>query len=198
MEKYTEMHTVHSECENERYSIRQKTYKPTFRELISAEYAGQKEGDIITVLFDKEKKEIVMSDSMMEKRTNIDFVNEANGDVLIAGLGLGMIVLAIQDNPKVKSITVVEIDSKLKELSMQGLGKFLNEKVNIVIEDINNFTPTKKYDVVYCDIWNNIDGENWEEMKSLTKKFKYFVNRDNDSAFLDHWRKKDVRGLYYE
>ena len=38
----------------------------------------------------------------------MDFCCYAHGDMLIGGLGIGMIILAIQDNPEVKSITVIE------------------------------------------------------------------------------------------
>ena len=51
--------------------------------------------------------ECVMSDTSMEKRTNMDFCCNAYGDVLVGGLGIGMIILAIQDKPEVKSITVI-------------------------------------------------------------------------------------------
>lgn len=51
---------------------------------------------------------VVMSDTMMEKRTNREFCDEAHGDVLVGGLGIGMILMAIQDNPAVNSITVLE------------------------------------------------------------------------------------------
>lgn len=192
---FRRMSEIHSEIENERYSIKHKVYKPSFREMISAEYRGQKEGDIITVLYDKKKSEIVMSDSKMEQYTNVDFARKANGDVLIAGLGIGMILLAIQDEARVKSITVVEIDEQLKDLVMQGLGKWLNNKVEIVICDINNYEPKKKFDTIYCDIWNNITANNYEEMKQLTNRFKNKINRENRFSFIDHWRKRDCKKL---
>ena len=52
--------------------------------------------------------ECVMSDTSMKKRTNMDFYCNAYGDVLVGGLGIGMIILAIQDKPEVRSITVIE------------------------------------------------------------------------------------------
>ena len=52
--------------------------------------------------------QIVMSNTGMELRTNMDFCLKANGDVLIGGLGIGLIILAIQDNPEVRSITILE------------------------------------------------------------------------------------------
>ncbi|KAB7891370.1 hypothetical protein [Poseidonibacter ostreae] len=192
---FKDMSAIHSTIKTDRYELSTKVYKPSWREKTDLEYLGQEEGDIITYLVDKQKREMVMSDSFMEKRTNQDFINKANGDVLIAGLGIGMIILAIQDKEDVRSITVVEICEELKDIVMVGLEKVLNDKVTIIIEDINKFKPTKKYDTVYCDIWNTIDGINWEEMKSLTRKFKNHINRDNENYLLDHWRKEDVRKL---
>ena len=189
MERYLQMNTIHDECENENYKITHTVYKPSFRELVSSEFSGQIEGDIITVLRDKKKREIVMSDSIMEKRTNLDFISKANGDVLIGGLGLGMIVLAIQDNPNIKSIIVVELDETLKDLVMIGLKDKFNHKVEIVISDINDFIPPIKYDTIYCDIWNDISGDNWEEMKRLSGKYQLVLNQD---GWINHWRKLDT------
>lgn len=52
--------------------------------------------------------QIVMSNTHMERWTNMNFCTHAHGDVLIGGLGIGLIILAIQDNPEVHSITVIE------------------------------------------------------------------------------------------
>ena len=52
--------------------------------------------------------QIVMSNTHMERWTNMNFCDYAHGDVLIGGLGIGLIILAIQDNPEVHSITVIE------------------------------------------------------------------------------------------
>jgi len=197
MKRFTQMNEIHDECENEKYIIEQQVFKPTFQTRTNYEFLGQEEGDIITVLIDKSKNEIVMSDSVMEKRTNRDFVSEANGDVLVGGLGLGMIILAIQDKADVKSITIVEIDSVLRDLVMTGLKDKFNDKVEIIINDINHFIPTKKYDTIYCDIWNDVSDCNWDEMKSLTQKFKHSVNRENELSSLNHWRKKDTRNMYH-
>lgn len=44
----------------------------------------------------------VMSDTDMERMTNLDFCVNACGDIIIGGLGIGMIIMAIQDKPEVK------------------------------------------------------------------------------------------------
>lgn len=189
MKRFKNMSEIHKPKILGNFEIKHREFKPTFRELISPEYFGQKEGDIITILTDIRKNEVVMSDSVMEKRTNLDFVYRANGNVLIAGLGIGMIVLAIQDKPEVEKITIVELEQDVINLILPSLP--INEKVNVICSDIHDFETDEKFDVVYCDIWNNIDGENYEEMKKLTRKFKSKINRENKESFIGHWRKAD-------
>ena len=168
------------------------TEKPTRTgAMMNPEIKGQLDQRIV-ILRDSEKREIVMSDSWMEQITNIDFIRKANGHVLIAGLGIGMIGLAIQDKTDVESITVVELQQGIYDLVMPTLTKHFNDKVKVVIGDIHDFNPEIKYDTIYCDIWNDICGDNWNEMKDLTKKFKYQVNRTNKRCSLGHWRKIDT------
>lgn len=77
---------------------------------------------------------VVMSDTMMEKRTNREFCDEAHGDVLVGGLGIGMILMAIQDNPAVNSITVLEKHQEVIDMVAQQLP--LNKKVKIICADV--------------------------------------------------------------
>ena len=58
------------------------------------------------------KGKCVMSDTDMEKRTNSSFVINAHGKVLIGGLGIGLILLAVQDKAEVEKITVIEKKEK--------------------------------------------------------------------------------------
>ena len=189
------MHEIYDDVENEFYKVH--TVHASKGNPWDEEYRGQKEQEVV-VLRDLKKREIVMSDSWMEQKSNIDLVRQANGHVLIGGLGIGMVILALQDKPEVVSVTVVEIDQNLYDTVMPQLKPHLNDKVKIVIQDIHNFIPDRKYDVIYCDIWNDISSDNWDEMKDLTKKFKYQVNRDNPKCLLDHWRKDRTRQLVAE
>ena len=54
------------------------------------------------------KGQTMMSDSYNEQRSNRDVVWHSQGDVLIAGLGIGMILHPILKRPEVKSVTVIE------------------------------------------------------------------------------------------
>ena len=152
------------------------------------EYAGQK-NQLVCVLKDKNEQEIVMSDSWMEQETNIELIREAHGHVLIGGLGIGMILLAMQDRPEILSITVVEISQELHDFIVPNLE--LNDKVKIVISDIHDFEPKRFYDFVYCDIWNDTSGDNLEEMQELTDKF-------DGCDEVRHWRYDKTVGLANE
>lgn len=144
-----------------------------------------------TKLFDG----VVMSDTQMERETNLDLYRNANGHVLIGGLGIGMILLAVQDKPEVTKITVVEKYEEVIELVGKQLP--LNEKVEIVHSDVFDYKPKRGeiFDTVYMDIWNTVCGDFWEEHKTLTRKFCRRINKENESSWSGSWRREDYKRL---
>lgn len=52
--------------------------------------------------------QLMMTDADFEHNTNYEVCRQSRGDVMIAGLGLGMILHPILKNPKVESVTVIE------------------------------------------------------------------------------------------
>jgi len=174
--EFKDMTKVHPEAMSENYEI--KHIQASEVDSWNPEYAGQKD-QLVCVLRDNDKREIVMSDSWMEQETNIELVQEATGHVLIGGLGIGMILLALQERPEVLSITVVEISQELHDFIVPNLD--LNDKVRIVISDIHDFEPDRLFDFAYCDIWNDTSGDNLDEMEELTDKFE-------DIDEVRHWR----------
>lgn len=140
--------------------------------------------------------EVVMSDTDMEKRTNENFVRQAHGDVLIGGLGIGMIVLAIQDKPEVKSITIIEKHSEVIDL----VGKQLpvNDKVKIIHADVFDYKPEKgqTFNCIYMDIWNFVNSDVYkEEMIPLMRKYgRYLVPYNTDpKRYNDCWCKFNAK-----
>lgn len=121
--------------------------------------------------------ELMMSDTPMERRTNEEFVNHANGRVMIAGLGLGMIVFPLLEREDV--ITLVS-------------QKVSHPKVKIIQGDIFEVKLNKgeKFDTIYFDIWPSISSENLSEMTKLHHKFKNFLNRDNPRRWMSSWTHK--------
>jgi len=123
---------------------------------------------------------IVMSNTSMEKHTNDHFVNYAHGDVLIGGLGIGLILLAIQDKPDVNSITVIEKSQEVIDLVAPQLP--LNDKVKIVCDDAFTYKPGKKYDCIYMDIWDTINSDIYQNsMVPLKRKYGHYLKSLSES-----------------
>ena len=107
----------------------------------------------------------VMSDTDMEQRTNLRFCLKAHGDIVVGGLGIGMIIMAIQDKPEVKSI---------------------------ICADVFEWKPERgvKYDMAYMDIWNWINEDVYKkEMQPLKRKYARFLrSKDiNPNRFNECW-----------
>lgn len=131
--------------------------------------------------------QLMMSDTPMEQRTNRHFVQVANGDVLIAGLGIGMVLLPVLQDPKVKSVTVVE-----KYQDVIDLVWVKSPKLNIVCADIFDWKPAKgtKYHTIYFDIWPDVLEDNLEEMATLHRRFSKC--KVSPGAWMGSWMREEL------
>jgi hypothetical protein len=112
--------------------------------------------------------ETMMSDTEMEKASNREFVRMAKGDVLIAGLGIGLIIWPIINKPEVTSIIVVE---KYLDVITLVSKHVAHHKLTIIQEDIFNWKTKRMFDTIYFDIWPTISTDNLDEMATLNRKF---------------------------
>ena len=139
---------------------------------------------------------IIMSDTPMELKTNLDAIYNSHGKVLIGGLGIGAILLLIQSKKEVDSILIIEKYQEIIDLIKPHLP--LNNKVKIICSDINDFIPTEEFNTIYFDIWNDVCGDNYEVMKKLKSKFRKFFDKNDSSRWIGCWREKDCRRLAKE
>lgn len=139
-----------------------------------------------------EEYEVMMSDTPMEYRTNDHFIQNANGDVLIFGLGLGMIILPLLQCNDVNSITVVELFDDLIKCVEPVLKPYdLHDKLTIVQGDAMKYHEKvekgKKFDCIYGDFWPTISDENYPQMRTLNQIWKPKLNKSNPNKFISHW-----------
>ena len=170
-----------------KFTITDKDFMAHFR-------MGISNGDYIRLMH---RGECVMSDTNMEKRTNYPFCLKAYGEVLIGGLGIGMIILAIQDKPEISHITVIEKYPEVIKLVGNNLP--LNNKVEIINADVFDWKPSsgKKYNCIYMDIWNWVNQDIYKkEMVPLTRKYSHYLvsNEIDANRFMDCWAKKQAKG----
>lgn len=116
----------------------------------------------------------MMSDTPMERFTNQEFVNIAEGRVLIAGLGIGMVPAALAQKEEVSHITIIELDQEIINLVEPLIRKYVenNEKIEIIQADANTFPETyngPKFDYLWLDIWPEFPNteEDFEMFESM-------------------------------
>lgn len=117
------------------------------------------------------KHELMMSDTNAEKADHRLFVHNANGNVLINGLGLAMVATACALKNMVQSVTVMEISQDLIDLITEN--NELHSKIKIVQGDALNYKWPKGtfFDCVWHDIWTNICVDNLKDMEKLHRKW---------------------------
>jgi len=132
---------------------------------------------------------IMMSNAEYEERTCAEAVFNATGDVLIAGLGLGMVLPPILAKPEVKSVTVVEINPDVIALVADA---YKHPKLTVVQGDIFTWTPAKgqQFDFIWFDIWADICGDNLPEMARLSRRF---ARRLKGPRKMAHWCKRQCK-----
>ncbi len=105
-----------------------------------------------------------MSDTPMEYETNQRPIDEALGDVLECGLGIGLFTYYASKKRLVKSITIIEKEQDVIDLVYP---KIKNEKTKMIKQDaVEYLMKTKqKYDLIHVDLWADI--VHYKEMQPI-------------------------------
>lgn len=146
----------------------------------------------------KIKGGVMMSDTRMEHITNYTALNRATGDVLIGGLGIGMLLLPVLQKPEVKSVTVVELYQEVIDLVEPAIRKAAGSdsvKLTVVRDDVLTWRPTKgvTFDTIYFDIWQDISTDNLKEIATLKRAFARRLRRDNPRSWMGAWVEDQLR-----
>jgi hypothetical protein len=120
--------------------------------------------------------DVIMSDTPAEAHEHLIGYHEANGNVLINGLGLGFFLKALINKPTVRFITVIEKSEDVLKLVSQH---YQNDRVAIICADAFDWQPRsgERFDYVWHDIWPEIDDDNKLEMKELRNKYRHYANK---------------------
>jgi spermidine synthase len=135
---------------------------------------------------------LVMSDTSMERYSNVEFLRHAHGNVLVAGLGLGMILHPALAKPEVAHITVIEKYQDVIDLIAPTLP---SGELEIICADIFEWTPVKgrKWNVIYFDIWPDICTGNLEDMAKMHQRFKGRLDRTDSYCWMSSWMRDRLK-----
>lgn len=124
-----------------------------------------------TGLFEGES--LWMSDTQAEVSDHLAAIwqiQKRGGNVLINGLGIGLVVQAALKCTNVERVDVVEISADV--IALAGPHYCKDERVHIHNADALTFSPpVAHYSVVWHDIWQNICGDNLAQMKLLHRRY---------------------------
>jgi len=116
---------------------------------------------------------VVMSDTPDEISDVMSAVWNAKGNVLINGLGLGIVTNAILQKPEVEHVTVIEISLDVIALVAEHYKTRFGNRLEVILADAFEWKPPKGkwYNAVWHDIWNDICSDNLAEMHKLHRKY---------------------------
>lgn len=153
---------------------RMRTYSP-----MGSIYFDKYDGDFPMVkLIEVEEGEpdtVWMSDTAMEQEAMRPASIAARGDVLIAGLGLGLLPTMMKmHNKKVKSVTILEREQDVANLVYDHIK---TRKTRLLVCDAKDYfyDADRKYDFIFIDIWGAFitplkEGELWSAQAHLCLK----------------------------
>lgn len=135
--------------------------------------------------------EVVMSDTDAEMRDHWQTVKKAKGHILINGLGLGMVLLNCMMKPKVERATVIELSEDVIRLVAPHYQKMYGNRLEVIQADAMTWQPPKgvRYGMVWHDIWTYICGDNYEQMKTLHRRYERIAE------WQDSWCRHEMKKL---
>jgi hypothetical protein len=93
----------------------------------------------------------IMQDTTHEYDEHQELWDNATGDVLIGGLGIGFVNQKLIDNPNVTSVTIIEKQQEVIDLVWEHCPK--DETFTLIHADIETWQPTQHFDTMWIDTW---------------------------------------------
>lgn len=120
----------------------------------------------ITIQTLKQNEVLWMSNTPSEVQDMQSLVHWASGNVVVAGLGIGIVATLLSRMDRVKTITVVEISQEVIQL----VGPHLGGNISVVNADFREWIKTQgesSFDYLVLDIWRNISLDELHDMLNL-------------------------------
>lgn len=120
---------------------------------------------------------IIMSNTPAEIDDLLPFLRVARGNILVTGLGLGVLLAGLIEKKEVKSILVLEKSADVIRLSAEAYRK--RGRVRIIRADAFTWKVPAgmKFDFAWHDVWDNICRDNLGEMYRLKLKYRPYCKR---------------------
>ncbi len=128
-----------------------------------------------------------------ETNSQKEAIDEAFGNVVTYGMGLGYFAYMVSQKENVKQVTVVERDESVVDLFKKHiLPQFDNkDKIKIIVCDAFEYAekiaPQQKFDFMFADIWHDVD-----DGIDLYKRFKNLEYLNANTKYM-YWLEKTMK-----
>lgn len=132
--------------------------------------------------------------SLREYKEQYACYDLAYGDVLITGLGFGMLATWLASKPEVTSIKVIEFHQEVIDLFIST--NTVDDKITIELGDAKNYTTNDKFDCVFLDHFPDHSSEPiYQEVLTISKN----IPNHNVLWFwsLEKWYLQDYCGFSF-
>lgn len=100
---------------------------------------------------------------------------QALGDVLVAGYGLGIVQRQLLENPLVDSILSIEIFPEVIDRCREVYGRIFG---GIVEGDFHDYQTDRRFDCIVGDIWNDMEEDYLDDYRKFKIKAQQLVKPD--------------------
>jgi len=140
------------------------------------------------VCLSNRSNECIMSSNLFERLTYQNFIDTAKGDVLIFGLGLGLIILPLLEDSEITSITVIDNSVDI----IDNIGPIIknydvNNKLTIILGDVFTYYQQLseiKFDIMFFDHRSIASNTIRDDMKALKELYK---NNIKETGQIMYW-----------
>src|SRR3990172_2037531 len=155
------------------------------RMILPGDYTKLVEIDSETICLDTGKIRqngiIWMSDTTAERQDHVavyEACKKLGGNVLIHGLGLGVITNAVCQLPNVGHVEVWDIQQDVIDLVYPHLMSKFEDKLMVVTGDAFEHRPKKsdRWSVVWHDVWPTLGSKHLMPMKKISQRWKNYCS----------------------
>lgn len=139
---------------------------------------------------------VTMTDTDLELRTNQEFIDNAKGDILIGGLGIGLLIKNLEsklNSGEVTSVIIVEKNIDVITLVRPIFSEIISKyNIKLVNDDIFTWITTidsdeVHFDTIYFDIWSCISPDLLEEGYELMMKYSGLLRDYRGGSYMNCW-----------
>ena len=174
------------EGESGRYSIRHCTHERVDTEptgplswITYCQFADVPDGTYTVLFKDYNGSKLnIMQDTPREYEEH-KWLTTITGDVLIAGLGIGMIHIPLLASDDITSVTIVEKEQDVIDLVWEHCAK--DDRFTLIHDDINTWEvpADSKWDIGWFDTWLTHEEPIEEYATRMRERYGEFVSQSN-------------------